>query len=69
MAAPGAFSLCRSAAAAAAPGGFHAGTGFGQSLLHVGLAHGGFTQTAAQQLILVGELAGDFKQAPDALGQ
>jgi len=38
-------------------------------LLHVGLAHGGFTQAASQQLVFVRELAGDFKQAPDALAQ
>ena len=47
--------------------GFDPGARLGQALLHVGLGHGSLAQTAAQQLVLVGELAGDFKQAPDAL--
>ena len=41
----------------------------GQPLLHVGLGHGGLTQAAAQKLVLVRKLTGNFKQALHALGQ
>lgn len=44
-------------------------TGLSQALLHVGLGNGSFAQTAAQHLVFFRELAGDFEQAADALGQ